>query len=71
MTVVRNLDGEWASIPLEEIAGAANVNKQNSIGQAAKTRGFRVQTTVQAGRLYARLVVAPVTAISNQTMESF
>jgi hypothetical protein len=49
-------DSPWVSIPLDEVNGSTTIRKQSSMHEAAKNRGFKVQTTVQAGRIYARSV---------------
>jgi hypothetical protein len=52
---VRNANGRWLSLPLTEVTGPTKGSKQSKILLGARVRGFRVQTTIQAGRLYARL----------------
>jgi len=47
--------GEWCSLPLVEIAGESPARKQISILNNASLRGIKIKTTVQEGRLYARL----------------
>jgi hypothetical protein len=53
---VREAQGEWLSLPIEEISGAKPATKQVAILRGAAVRGFKVQTTIQEGRLYARRV---------------
>jgi hypothetical protein len=47
---------EWCSLPLEEIAGTTPMRKQTTVLTGAAKRGLKVQTTVQQGHLYARVV---------------
>jgi hypothetical protein len=49
-----NADGGWVSLPLDEVGGDDLKDKQRSIHTAARARKFRVQTTVQGERIYAR-----------------
>jgi hypothetical protein len=53
---VREEAGKWVSIPLDEIGGSKASIKQTTVLTCAKSRGFRVQTTVQNGRIYARFL---------------
>ena len=48
--------GRWASLALDDIAGPTTAAKQSAIWSLGRQRGFRVQTTVQDGRLYARII---------------
>jgi hypothetical protein len=49
--------GTWVSLPLDEVAGADHKTKGSAIHTAAKNRGFKVQTTIQGGRIYARRLI--------------
>jgi hypothetical protein len=55
LTAIKQAGGNWASVPVEEVTGSTSGRKQTTIFQAARTRGLHVTTTIQAGRLYARL----------------
>jgi hypothetical protein len=59
LTAVRDANGAWVSIPLADISGAKPATKQVVILRGAAVRGFKVQTTVQEGRLYARSIAIP------------
>jgi len=48
--------GEWASLPLDEVGGETMRDKQGALHVGARCRGRKVQTTVQQGRIYARIV---------------
>lgn len=48
--------GEWASLPLDEVGGPTNRHKQSTLHVAAVCRGRKVQTTIQQGRIYARII---------------
>lgn len=52
---VRQLDGGWASISAEYITGNAT-QKCCVLHNCARKRGVRIQTSMQQGRMYARLV---------------
>lgn len=47
--------GSWFQIDPSEVTGMDIGDKQTALGQAAKQRGLRVQTTVQQGSIYVRL----------------
>jgi hypothetical protein len=57
-TALRSQHGEWCSIPLTEIAGKTNAQRQTRIHSVARQRGLKVQTTIQGEKLYARLIVS-------------
>jgi hypothetical protein len=59
---IRELKGGWVSLPLDEITGATPTLKQIRIHAAAASRGIRLNTTIQEGRLYARLNIVPTPA---------
>lgn len=48
--------GEWASLPLDEVGGETMRDKQGALHVAARCRSRKVQTTIQQGRIYARIV---------------
>jgi hypothetical protein len=62
---------DWVSVAVEEIGGNDTKQKQSTILLAAKVRKFRVQTSVQRGRLYARLIpgAAKTTPNDNPSLE--
>jgi len=47
--------GEWISIPLSDVRGTCNKDKQTTIIQAATQRGLKVETTCGGGLIYVRL----------------
>jgi hypothetical protein len=49
----------WFLVDGNVVAGASNWKKQNSLSQAARRRGYHIQTSVQDGVLYARIVTVP------------
>jgi hypothetical protein len=51
--------GGWASLPLDEVAGRKNREKQANLLTQGKRRGVRIQTSCQDGRIYARIITAP------------
>jgi hypothetical protein len=59
MDAIRAAGSAWVSLPLEEVTGASNARKQTTIHTAAAGRGIRVATTIQEGRLFARLMPNP------------
>jgi hypothetical protein len=59
MTELLAAAGGWVSLPVSEVTGETKKAKQGLAHQAARIRGLRVQTTIQDGRLYSRLV--PIT----------
>lgn len=59
LNVVRERNGDWASLQVEDSRGKMPRIKQTMINQAARQRGFRVQTTIQQARLYARMIAVP------------
>jgi hypothetical protein len=48
--------GVWVSLPLDEVNGDTQNRKTSLILSAAATRGVKVQTSVQGGRVYVRVV---------------
>jgi hypothetical protein len=56
MDAIREAAGVWVRLPIEEVTGASNARKQTTIHTAAAGRGIRVTTTIQEGRLFARLM---------------
>jgi hypothetical protein len=56
---IQNAQGGWVTIPLDDIGGMSPQLKQSRISVAARQRGLRVQTTIQNGLLYARLLDSP------------
>lgn len=52
--------GGWASLPLDEVGGRENREKQANLLAQAKRRGVRIQTSCQGGRIYARITNLPV-----------
>jgi len=48
--------GEWASVPIDEVGGDTATKKHTCIHSRARQMGVRVQTTIQDGRVYARIV---------------
>lgn len=46
----------WFRVPGDDVAGATNWKKQNSLSQAARRRGYRIETSIQDDVLYARIV---------------
>jgi hypothetical protein len=49
-------DGQWLRVTLDEVAPDCPVHvKQSRLWQAASTRGFKIQTTVQEGAIFIRL----------------
>jgi hypothetical protein len=57
--------GEWASLPLDEVAGKTDEAKQSIIWSLARIRGLRVQTTVQDGRIFARVIESKTKETTN------
>jgi hypothetical protein len=53
---IREENGGWVSVPLEEVAGQSTKAKQSVIISAAKNHGLKVQTTIQQGRIYVRFM---------------
>jgi hypothetical protein len=51
---IREEDGRWVSVPLDEVAGETTKAKQSVIISAAKNHKLKIQTTVQQGRIYVR-----------------
>jgi hypothetical protein len=47
--------GGWVSLSLDEVTGSSGKYKQSNVLQCAKSRGVLIHTSVQEGRLYARL----------------
>ena len=62
MALIVEAAGQWVSIPFEELNGRYPGAKQFSIHQAAISRGRKVETTVQDGRVFVRLIVPAVQA---------
>jgi hypothetical protein len=58
LTRIREENGAWVSVPLEEVAGHSTKAKQSVIISAAKNHGLKIQTTVQQGRIYVRYMGA-------------
>jgi hypothetical protein len=48
--------GEWTSLPSGAIGGDTATGKHTRIHSGARQMGVRVQTTIQGGRVYARIV---------------
>lgn len=48
--------GQWASLPLDEVGGATPNAKQTNLWSCAKQFGMRIQTTVQEGKVFARVI---------------
>jgi hypothetical protein len=55
---IREENGEWVSVPLDEVAGQTNKAKQSVIISAAKNHKLKIQTTIQQGRIYVRYMGA-------------
>jgi hypothetical protein len=47
---------DWVSNPLHEISGADQQAKNTAILQASYARKIKIRTTIQEGRLYARVI---------------
>jgi hypothetical protein len=58
LTRIREENGGWVSVPLNEVAGESNKAKQCVIISAAKNHGLKIQTTIQQGRIYVRFTEA-------------
>jgi hypothetical protein len=54
MARIREEDGRWVSVPLDEVGGQTTKAKQSVIISAAKNHKLKIQTTVQQGRIYVR-----------------
>lgn len=50
--------GEWGSLPLDEVGGKTPTEKHTRIHSGARQMRLQVQTTIQAGRIYARIIEA-------------
>jgi hypothetical protein len=50
-------NGEWVSVPADEIEGKGHTVKRSRIYAVMARRGFRISVTIQDGRFYARLRV--------------
>jgi len=54
-TALTTAAGEWIAIPLSDIQGKRNKNKQTSVIQAASKRGLKIETTCCGDQIYIRL----------------
>jgi hypothetical protein len=50
-------NGEWVSVPTDEIEGERDTVKRTRIYTVMAHRGFRISVTIRDGRFYARLRV--------------
>jgi hypothetical protein len=52
----RKAGGGWVSLPLDEVTGNTPQVKQAILRSSCKSRGLKIQTCVQAGRIFVRSV---------------
>lgn len=54
-TAIVEANGEWVSVPLTEIEGDTTEAKRSRISAVMNRRGHRLNTTIEDGRLFAKL----------------
>lgn len=48
-------DGQWISVPVEQIYGENNTKRQNAVYLRVRQRGLRCNLALRNGRFYARI----------------